>query len=209
MYRLIALLIGYALGHVQTSYILGKILKGIDIREHGSRSAGMTNSLRVMGGKIAAVVLLVDVLKAFGAFLIAAAIFGGSGSFFSFGGGEMGVLPGIYGAMGAVLGHMFPVYMKFRGGKSVACAIGLVLAMHFGLAGMLLGVAALIVAAFRMISLASIISSALLPPLLMLLGFETEAIIVSIFLAALLIFKHKANIGRLIRREENKLGQKI
>ena len=208
MFRIVALLIGFALGHLQTSYILGKTIKKIDIRDHGSNSAGMTNSLRVMGKKIAAVVLLMDVAKAFGAFILCAAIFNGAGSFFEFGDGSNGVLPGLYGAFGAVLGHMFPVYMKFRGGKSIACAIGLVLAMNFQLAAILLVNAAAIILVTKYISVASIISSALLPILFLLLGYGPEVVVAGIFLAELLIYKHKDNIGRLIKGEENKLGKK-
>ncbi|MCL2703993.1 MAG: glycerol-3-phosphate 1-O-acyltransferase PlsY [Defluviitaleaceae bacterium] len=201
--RLFSLLIGYALGHIQTSYILGKTVKKIDIRDYGSKSSGMTNTLRVMGPKYAVVVILVDVMKSMGAYIICSAIFGGEGSFFAFGDGVNGVLPGFYGSVGAVLGHMFPVYMRLRGGKSIACGIGLILAVNLPMAAIILGAAMAIIAIFRFISLASIISAISLPFMFRLFGYPPEAVIIGAFLAVLLTYKHKDNIKRLLSGTEN------
>lgn len=214
MFRLFSLLIGYALGHIQTAYILGKAVKKIDIRNYGSGNAGMTNAARVMGGKMAAIVLLVDVMKAVGAYILCSAIFGGAGSCFSFegwvsGSMAMSVLPGCYGAVGAILGHMFPAYMRFKGGKSVAAGIGFILALDFRAAGLILVTAMLIILITKFVSAASITALVMLPFVMLLFGFETEAVLIGVFLAILMIYKHKANIQRLLKGTENKIGKKI
>lgn len=208
MFRIYSLLLGFVLGHIQTAYILGKTVKKIDIREHGSGNAGMTNAARVMGGKVAVAVLLVDVIKAFAAYFICSAIFSGSGSFFTFGGGELGILPGLYGATGAILGHMFPVYMKFKGGRSVACGIGLILALDIRIATIILVIAMVVIFFTKYVSAASIESIILLPILILIFGYPLEAVLIGVFLAAIVTYKHKDNIKRILNGTENKVGSK-
>jgi len=214
-FRFACLLIGYVLGNFQTSYILGRTVKKIDIRDHGSGSAGMTNSLRVMGKKFAVVVLLADVAKAFGAFVLCAFIFGGDFSFFSFASdstiqsvAQNPWLPGMYGAMGAILGHMFPVYMKFRGGKSIACGIGMILALNWLMASIIIGASMVVIILFKYISAASLFSLILLPVALAVFGFSMEIIGLGYCVTVLIAFKHKSNIKRLLNGNENRLGRK-
>jgi len=203
MFRLFSLLIGYAFGHIQTSYILGKTVKKIDIRDYGSHSSGMTNTLRVMGPKFAVIVILVDVLKAVAAYVICSALFGGEGSFFTATDPINGILPGLYGSVGAILGHAFPVFMKFKGGKSIACGIGMILAIDLLLAGIIIGIALIIILITRFISLASINSAILFPIMLWIFSFGIQEIIIGLCLTVLLIYKHKDNIKRMLSGTEN------
>ncbi|MCL2197616.1 MAG: glycerol-3-phosphate 1-O-acyltransferase PlsY [Defluviitaleaceae bacterium] len=196
MYRLIALLIGYVIGTIQTAYYVGR-LHGIDIRDHGSKSAGMTNVTRTLGKKMGAVVFLVDICKCFAAFIIATLLFGGDGDF-----------PGIYAGIGTVLGHCFPVLLKFRGGKGVACALALILMNGWLPAIIAFSFGVVIVAVTRYISLASLVITLVTPILMLIFGFGTEAIVLMSALAVLIWFMHRENIKRLIRGEERKFLSK-
>ncbi|MCR5107958.1 MAG: glycerol-3-phosphate 1-O-acyltransferase PlsY [Lachnospiraceae bacterium] len=118
MVRLICILIGYACGLIQTGYIVGKI-KGVDIRQHGSKNAGTTNILRTMGLKYALIVFAGDVLKCGLAILIVHFMFKGSYS-------DILPLLKVYAAAGTIIGHNYPFYMNFRGGKGIAATAGLV-----------------------------------------------------------------------------------
>lgn len=122
MERVLCLIIGYVCGLFQTAYIYGK-MHGIDIREHGSGNAGTTNTLRVLGRKAGAIVLLGDILKTMIAIWICEALFGAAHP-------ELVYLLKIYAAAGAILGHNFPFYLKFKGGKGIAATAGLILAFH-------------------------------------------------------------------------------
>lgn len=227
MYRLIAFLIGYLIGTIQTAYFIGK-LKGIDIREHGSKNAGMTNVTRTIGKRAGAFVFVVDILKGFAAFLIASLFFSGEGTFFSvmyctFDEYDYatyhncivrmlgmrhclgrGVLPGIYAGLGAVLGHCFPVWLKFRGGKGVSCALALILMIDWRVALIAFAAGFIIVAVSRYISLASLVITSLVPFLMWFLGFATEAVALMAGLTALIWFMHRENIIRLANGTERK-----
>ena len=120
MERLICIAIGYACGLFQTAYILGKIYH-IDIRKQGSGNLGSTNVLRTLGKKAGALNLLCDCLKCIAAILIVRAIFGNSY-------GDILPLLSLYAAAGCILGHNFPFYLNFKGGKGVAASVGLVIA---------------------------------------------------------------------------------
>ncbi len=121
--RISCLVIGYLCGLFQTSYILGKI-NGIDIREHGSGNAGTTNMMRTMGLKAGLLTLLGDVMKTIVAVLICLAIFYRRDV-----NPEMLQLIKIYASTGAILGHNFPVYLGFRGGKGIACTAGMIITL--------------------------------------------------------------------------------
>jgi len=200
-YRILAVLIGYGIGLLQTAYIVGRFM-GIDIREHGSGNAGSTNALRVMGRKAGAVVLAADVMKAIIAFSICVLIWNGGGTFFGYG----SVLPGLYGAIGVILGHCFPFYLKFRGGKGFASTIGLVISLDIRLfligAVIWLG----IVFATRFVSLATLAVTLLMPIVLHLLGYSMDVVLLTFFTAVLIWFLHRKNIVRLLNGEENKIS---
>lgn len=122
MERIICLLIGYVFGLFQTAYFYGK-LHGIDIRQHGSGNAGTTNTLRVLGTKAGLIVLAGDCLKCMAAIWVVRLIFGGSHP-------DIIYLLSLYAAAGAILGHNYPFYMGFKGGKGIAATAGLILAFH-------------------------------------------------------------------------------
>lgn len=206
MERLICLLIGYGCGLFQTSYIYGK-MHGIDIREHGSGNAGMTNALRTFGAKAGAITFLGDCLKCVAAVLIVRIIFGNSH-------GEYIKLLGLYAAGGTILGHNYPFYMKFRGGKGIAATAGLFLSFDWRITLLSVGVFLIVFFTTHYVSLGS---------LLIYIGFVTETIIfgqmglyhmeqrylnemyiVAILLACLAFYKHRENIKRIIHGQENK-----
>lgn len=132
MFRIFAILIGYAFGAIQTAYILGK-LKGIDIREHGSGNAGTTNTMRVLGTKAGLIVFLGDCLKCIAAILLSWFLFKDSNP-------DYGYLIKLYAGLGAILGHNFPFYLGFHGGKGVACTAGMIISFDpwFMLAGIII-----------------------------------------------------------------------
>ena len=223
MYRLLALLIGYAIGSIQTAYIVGKS-SGIDIRDYGSKNAGMTNVTRTLGKKAGAFVFVADILKGISAFVIATLIFSDACAFWWFRCRctpfvEYGmvetrlhflrhILPGIYAGLGAVLGHCFPVWLKFRGGKGVSSTLGLIVMIDPIVALIAFGAGFVAVAATRYISLASLVITLLVPILMIFSGFEIEAVALMAGVAALIWFLHRENIKRLISGNERKFLSK-
>ena len=188
-----ALIIAYLLGSINTSIIVGKIKSGEDIRNHGSGNAGATNALRTFGKAAAVLVLMGDALKAVVAILAGKLL-----------GGELGV----YAAgIGVAIGHNFPVFFAFKGGKGiVVSAVAILFAdWKIGLISIILSV--IVIAITRYVSLGSIIGSLLIIVLgFVLRGFDVHYIIFSVVLGGLAIFRHRKNISRLIRGMENKLG---
>lgn len=211
--RLVSLVIGYAFGLIQTSYILGR-LNGIDIREHGSGNAGTTNALRILGKKAGIITFFVDLGKGAAATLLVRAIM-------------MNFYPdGVnlfvaYAMLGAALGHNFPFYLGFKGGKGIAvtggCVIGF-LNPRFFLIGLALFFGLVLIT--RYVSLSSIclmlyvIVYYTVFTLMGEFGFDDshnmmiESICVIIFISGMGIIRHRENIKRLIHHEERRLGEK-
>lgn len=209
--RIVCLLIGYFLGIIQTGYILGR-MKGIDIREHGSGNAGTTNTLRTMGLKYGLIVLAVDILKCGIAIMITRLIYGANNA---------AILPilFIYAATGSILGHNFPFYMKFKGGKGLAATAGFVI---FGLGWKMtlicLVIFLLIFFTTHYVSLgaifvyATLLVSSFVFWKLDVFGFiengvpscYIEYIVIIILLTIMVLIRHKENIKRLRKGEERK-----
>ena len=169
MERLICIIIGYVFGLFQTSYIYGR-LHGIDIRKCGSGNAGTTNMLRTLGTKAGAITLLGDAFKCVIAVLVVRMLFAGKYP-------DMLPLLSIYTAAGVVLGHNFPFYMNFKGGKGIAATAGFLIELIvFGQNGM-----------FGMSQ-----------------AYLNEMYIVAVLLTALAFFMHRANIVRLVHGTERK-----
>lgn len=205
--RLLCIGIGYIFGLFQTSYFYGK-RKGIDIREHGSGNAGSTNALRTMGAKAGGIAFLGDCFKCVFAMLTAYFLFRGSHP-------DTVKLFTLYAAAGTILGHNFPFYLKFKGGKGIACTAGLLFAFDLRLMFAALVVFLLVYFTTHYVSLGSICVYVTFVVGLILLG-EMGKIHVSdaclpemyllvTMLAALAIWKHRANIVRLIHGEEGKV----
>ena len=206
---LFIVLLSYLIGSINPAIILSNLLKKEDIRTQGSGNAGTTNTLRTLGKWPAVVVLLVDVLKAVIAVLLAKWI-GTLGEYTP----EQFVKLHDYVLMasgiGVILGHNFPVYYGFKGGKGVATSLGVLLIMEWRIGLICLVFALAIILTSRMVSLGSITAAILYPVLVLLLpgiAFNDNwlYLIFAVLIALLLIVRHKSNIKRLLEGTENKL----
>lgn len=204
--RLVCIAIGYVCGLFQTSYIYGKA-HGIDIRDYGSGNAGTTNALRTLGRKAGAITFLGDCFKCVVAVLIVWLIFGKTQ-------GENLKLLGLYAAAGTILGHNFPFYLKFRGGKGIAATAGLLFSFDWRLMFVALAVFLLVFFTTHYVSLGSLMVYVVFVGGLFFMGqtgqFDMEPARIyemyglGLFLAGLAVWKHRANIVRLIHGNENK-----
>lgn len=208
--RIIAVVIGYVFGLFQTGYIYGKS-KGIDIRKEGSGNAGTTNSLRVLGWKAGLVTFLGDLLKAIFAVLLVKIIFQEKYP-------EGVAVLELYAGLGAVLGHNFPCYLKFKGGKGIACTSGMILAVCPLAAPVCLILFVVSIAITRYVSLGSIL--VVLAYLIQVIIFGQTGVlnleasylpefyVISACFTVMGLWRHKENIKRLLAGTENKLGAK-
>jgi glycerol-3-phosphate acyltransferase PlsY len=191
---IIAIAASYLLGSVSFSILIARWVKGIDIRQHGSGNAGATNTLRVLGKGPAAAVFLLDVAKGIAAVLL--------GNWL--GDGQIWV-PVLCGAA-AITGHNWPIWFRFKGGKGIATTIGVMATLAFWPA-LLAGIAAIAaIAITRYVSLGSLIFAALMPVFILLLSMPYELFGVSVLICAYAFIRHRTNIVKLVRGQENKLG---
>lgn len=210
VYLIACLLGGYLLGSLNASIIFSWIFKGTDIRNAGSKNAGMTNTLRVFGKKAAVFVFVFDLFKAIVAILLARWIFSAT---FKDDAAFVQVAEYLAG-FGAVLGHNFPLYFKFKGGKGILSSWGAIMMFDYRIAIVLIVVFLLVVSITRYVSLASICAAASFPICVVLLNIWTPVsttgmyILLSVIMAALAIYRHRANIKRLCAGTESKLGAK-
>ncbi|MGQ3283317.1 glycerol-3-phosphate 1-O-acyltransferase PlsY [Bosea sp. (in: a-proteobacteria)] len=190
-----ALALGYLLGSIPFGIILTRLSGGPDLRSIGSGNIGATNVLRTGNKKLAALTLLGDMLKGTAAVLLAAALLGGR---------EAGLVAGL----GAFLGHLFPVWLRFKGGKGVATFLGILIALKGSIALVFAALWLSIAYLTRYSSLSALIASLLTPLLLLFWVRDAKAAALMAVLAALLWFMHRANIARLLDGSEGKIGQK-
>lgn len=191
----------YLLGSINTAILVGKCMKNIDIRDYGSKNAGTTNALRVLGKKAAAIVALGDAVKGVIAVLVSmllCKIFNVSSK------------TALYAAgLFAVLGHNFPLYFKFKGGKGVLTSIVTVIMLDPFVGTITLLFAVLVIALTRYVSLGSCLGAVLLVILSLVFRIHDVYFVVLCFiLAVLVLVRHKQNIKRLISGTESKLGAK-
>lgn len=206
MVRIICLLIGYVFGLFQTAYIYGR-LHGIDIRNYGSGNAGTTNTLRVFGTKAGLLVLVGDIMKCILAVVVTGVIFGSSHT-------DMIYLLKMYTAAGAIIGHNFPFYLKFKGGKGIAATAGLILSFHPYLIpmGLILFFGAFFITHY--VSLGSLLVYAGFMIETVILGQMgvfgmthprlNEMYVILALLTAMAFWKHRENIKRLLSGTERK-----
>ena len=194
------LAVAYLLGSIPFGYILVRLFRKQDIRATGSGNIGATNVVRSGAKGLGILTLLLDLLKAFAAVEIAKHFAPGMPGFPS----DLAVAAGI----AAILGHVFPVWLGFKGGKGVASALGVFLALAPIAALCALAVFIVIFAITRYVSLASILAALMMPVFCMLFMPDRTPVFVGgiIFIALLVIAKHRANIARLMERKENRFG---
>ncbi|MEM7590998.1 MAG: glycerol-3-phosphate 1-O-acyltransferase PlsY [Cyanobacteria bacterium P01_A01_bin.83] len=200
------ILAAYLLGSTPTGYVVGRYLKGIDIREHGSGSTGATNVLRTVGKSAAIAVLLVDLLKGSLALLLVNAVYNYAPS----------ILPAAWhpwlitvAALGAIIGHSKSIWLNFTGGKSVATTLGVLLIMNPVVALATLASFGVVLAISRIVSLSSICGAIAVNILMLALHQPLAYCIFAAIAGAYVILRHKTNIQRLIAGEEPKIGQAL
>lgn len=206
MERVICLIIGYVFGLFQTGYLVGK-LNHIDIRREGSGNSGSTNALRVLGIKAGLMTFAGDVLKCVIAIFLVRQIFKGSACL---------PLLAMYTGVGVTLGHNYPFYLHFKGGKGIAVLAGLVISTHPLLALVPLAAFIVVVLLTRYVSVGSLLVTVIFLAEVIFWGqtgrFEMETqylyelYVVTFLLMALAWWRHRANIGRLLKGTENKFG---
>ncbi|MCL1936005.1 MAG: glycerol-3-phosphate 1-O-acyltransferase PlsY [Defluviitaleaceae bacterium] len=190
--RILALLVGYGFGIIQAAYIIGKI-RGIDVKNSGSGNLGTTNALRTMGSSAGLLVFIIDVAKAVAAFWLSYNLFGG-------------IVFAMYAGFGVILGHCFPFYLKFKGGKGIASYVGILFCIHILMASTILAVGVAFLIITKYMSLTSLIIVTISPIFLYLYLFTTEAIIVNIATTIICFIMHKGNISRLLHGTERRLS---
>ena len=200
--KIVCLVIGYGFGLFQTGYFYGK-RNGIDIRKYGSGNAGTTNALRTLGKKAGAITLAGDCLKAILAILLVSLIFGRAFP-------EQIMLLKLYAGAGCVLGHNFPFYLGFKGGKGIATTGGVIFAFHWQLGLICAAVFLIITIISKYVSLGSICMVLIIPFILYFNNPQDwKLVVVGCIFTAMAIWRHRANIVRLMNGTENKLGQKV
>ncbi len=199
---ILALIVAYLLGSIPTAVWIGKAFYGIDVREFGSGNAGATNTFRILGKKAGIPVLLIDMLKGWLAVSMAWLVSDAPVNTQPF--VNLEIVLGVT----AVIGHIFPVFAGFRGGKGIATLFGVVLAVHPWACLMASGVFLLVFLAFNYVSLGSITAGVSFP-LFIITVFGGEVVpsmvIFSVMVAILILITHQKNIERLLRRQESKI----
>jgi len=201
---LLTLILSYLLGSIATAVWVGKIFHKVDVREHGSGNAGATNVIRVLGWKTGVPVLLLDVFKGWTAAMLPV--------FFNLAGDGTALITNyqIAAGLAVVIGHIYPVFAGFRGGKGVATIAGVLLAIHPLLTISCFGVFLCVLLISGYVSLSSMIAGITFPVFLFLF-FETPSVFFKVFSVAVaiaLLFTHRKNISRLLTGEESKLIRK-
>jgi glycerol-3-phosphate acyltransferase PlsY len=182
----------YLLGSVTSGYVLGK-LAGVDVRKTGSGNVGATNVARVVGKRQGILTLLFDMAKGLLPVMIAQRL-------------DLGITVIALTGVAAFLGHLYPLYLKFKGGKGVATALGVLLALAPLAGAVLLLIFAIVAGCSRIISLASIVAAAAAPVTLWTLSYAPPVVGTGAFFGAMIVCRHRSNIRRLLAGTEPRLG---
>ena len=194
MFKVIfCIIISYLLGNISGGMIFGKLLFNKDIRDYGSKNAGTTNALRVFGIKAGALTFIIDVLKSLLACFIGMKLLGLSGI----------LLAGIF----VVIGHNWPIFLNFKGGKGIASSFGFIMFLDYKIAIVAIIIFIIIVILTKYISLGSMLTTTLVLPIsYIFFGYRNIYVLLTfLLLASLSIFRHNSNIIRLINGNENKI----
>ena len=192
---LLLLAIGYLLGSMPNGYLAGRWLKGIDLRDCGSGSTGATNVLRNVGKGPALVVFLLDVGKGALAVLLAKSV-------------GMSDWVQVLAGLAALAGHIWPVWLGWKGGKAVATGLGMFLGLAWPVGLACFGLFMAVISIFRIVSLSSVVAAIGLPVLMLLSGSSSAYVVVSLVASLMVLWRHRSNIQRLIAGTEPKIGQK-
>jgi glycerol-3-phosphate acyltransferase PlsY len=203
VYNLIALVLAYLLGSIPSAVWVGRLFFGVDVREHGSKNAGATNTFRVLGKKAGFPVLFMDIVKGWAAVTVLSyfcAFQSGTNQFVNF---QLAI------GMAAVFGHIYPIYVRFKGGKGVATLLGIITAIHPEAAALAAGIFLITFLISKYVSLGAI-AAAVAFPFIVIFIFKSQdtpsLIYFSIVMSLLVIYTHRANIDRLLKKEENKMN---
>jgi glycerol-3-phosphate acyltransferase PlsY len=192
----LACLAGYCLGNFSSAIIIGKVFLGKDVRDYGSGNAGATNAVRAFGAKVGLVVFILDVLKGVFAVLIGRCFDPVLGQYFA----------GVF----VIMGHNWPAALKFKGGKGIATSIGVILPINplLALSCVVAGVTLIVLT--RIVSIGSIAGVALAPIIVIatVRPMDSKLLVLTCILSAMAIFRHRSNISRLLKGEENKFKKK-
>ncbi len=191
----IAIILAYFAGSIPTGLWVGRAMRGVDIRESGSGNLGATNAFRVLGKRLGFTVLLIDVLKG----MLPVLLFPGLVGLDSVTPGQEMLIGG-----GAIAGHVLSVFVNFKGGKGVATALGVFLAIAPVEMSVILAIGLILIAVTGYVSLASLVGAALLPIFLFASGRSSSVLIVAIAISIIVIYRHRSNLVRLMQGRENR-----
>ena len=198
---IICVLLGYLTGCFSTGFFIGKLNK-IDIRDYGSKSAGTTNTLRTLGAKAGILTLLGDILKAVIALLLVRFVFFDNVEYVS--------LLSLYTGLGVVIGHNYPIWLKFKGGKGIAATGGVMLAYDPWIVCVALPIFVISIAITKYVSVGSLLVSITFPIWVAIRNpGDIHMLLVTLAYTVLAFIKHSSNIERLLKGTENKLGQRV
>jgi acyl phosphate:glycerol-3-phosphate acyltransferase len=202
----------YLLGSIPTGYLLGRWLKGLDIRDHGSGSTGATNVLRVVGKGAGATVLAMDMLKGAAAIALIQAAYQSNSPLLRW--APSTVEPAqwlswiaVLGGLAVVLGHSKSLWLQFSGGKSVATGLGLLLALNWQVGLLAFGIFGVVFALSRIVSLSSIVSVSSVPVLMVALHQPLAYVLLGLVGGGYVVVRHRSNMQRLWAGTEPRLGQ--
>jgi acyl phosphate:glycerol-3-phosphate acyltransferase len=206
------LLAAYLLGSLPTGYLLGRSLKGLDIREHGSGSTGATNVLRVVGKGAGATVLAVDMLKGAAAIILTQLAYQPNSPLLTWAPADVNPTQwlawvAILAGLAVVLGHSRSIWLKFSGGKSVATGLGLLLALNWQVGLLAFVIFGVVFALSRVVSLSSIVSVSSVPMLMVALHQPLAYVLLGLVGGSYVVLRHRTNIQRLLEGTEPRLGQ--
>jgi glycerol-3-phosphate acyltransferase PlsY len=207
--NLSVLLAGYLLGSIPSGWLAGRWLAGIDLRQEGSGSTGATNVLRVVGKGPALAVFLVDVLKGTLAVVLARAVLGSFGdSVTPFGWQTDSWVVGA--GLAALAGHIWPVWLGWKGGKAVATGLGMLLGLAWPVGLACLGIFLAVLAVSRIVSLSSVVAALALPALMLgwfgNAGVRPAYLVLALLTSALVLWRHRSNLQRILAGTEPRLG---
>lgn len=201
----IVTIIAYLIGSINFSVILSKKMAGFDLRDKGSGNAGTTNVLRTVGKKAAIITLICDILKGVVAILIAIL----ANKLVE---GSNGALLVQFAGVAVILGHTFPIFFKFKGGKGVATSLGVLIMSNWQIGLICLVFALILIALTQMVSVGSIAAAILYPVLTLFIPqnyiIPGNYLIYSVVLAVIIVFNHRENVKRLLKGTENKISFK-